>query len=394
MRYSTFTDRIGGEGAEAWAIHSEALAAAGRGEDAIVLSIGDPDFATPEPIVRRAVAALESGDTHYAEVAGRMDLRAAIAARHAVRTESPCAAENVMVLAGAQNALFAASLCLLDAGDAVVALDPMYVTYEATIRASGAELVRVPQAAAAGFRPDPADIEAAITPRTRAILLTNPNNPTGVVLNGTELAAIAEIARRHDLWVIADEVYADLVYGPRHASIAGLPGMAERTVTIGSLSKSHAMTGWRIGWAIGPEALIAHFARLGLAMLYGLPGFCQQAALTALEIEEETTEAMRRVYRRRRDLACDRLAAARGLRLLLPEAGMFVMADVRGTGLSSGEFAVRLFRETGVSVLDGAAFGESARGWVRLSFTIEDARLAEACERVARFTRSLAARAA
>ncbi len=394
MRYSTFTGRIGGDGAEAWAIHFEAQEAAARGEDVIVLSVGDPDFATPAPIVRRAVAALESGDTHYAETAGRADLRAALATRHAALTGTRCDAGNVMVFAGAQNALFAASLCLLDAGDAAVALDPMYVTYEATIRASGADLVRVPQQAATGFRPDPAAIEAAITPRTRAILLTNPNNPTGVTLTETELAGIAGIATRHDLWIIADEVYAGLVYERGHTAIAGLPGMAERTVTIGSLSKSHAMTGWRIGWAIGPEALIGHFSRLGLAMLYGLPGFCQQAALTALEIEEETTAAMRAIYRRRRDLVCDRLAAAPGLRLLCPEAGMFVMADVRGTGLSSGEFAARLFRETGVSVLDGAAFGESARGWVRLSFTIDDARLAEACARISAFARDRAASAA
>lgn len=394
MRYSEFTGRLGGEGAEAWAIHTAAQAAAGRGEDVIVLSIGDPDFATPEPIVRRAVAALESGDTHYAETAGRTDLRAALADRHAARTGTSCGAENVMVLAGAQNALFAASLCLLDAGDAAIALDPMYVTYEATIRASGADLVRVQQPAATGFRPDTATIEAAITPRTRAILLTNPNNPTGVTLNVTELAAIADMARSHDIWVIADEVYADLTYGSRHTSIAGLPGMAERTVTIGSLSKSHAMTGWRIGWAIGPEELIGHFSRLGLAMLYGLPGFCQQAALTALEIEAETTAAMRATYRRRRDLVCDALAKAPGLRLLCPDAGMFVMADVRGTGLSSGEFAARLFGATGVSVLDGAAFGETARGWVRLSFTLDDARLSEACARITAFARTLSANAA
>lgn len=385
MRYSTFTRRIGDEGSEAWALHEEAGRAAVRGEDVIALSIGDPDFATPPAIVRRAVAALEAGDTHYTEITGREALRAAIARGFAARAGVDCGPDNVMVFAGAQNALFAAGLCLLDRDETVLALDPMYVTYGATVGASGAGIVRVPQPAAAGFRPDAAAIEAAVTPRTRAILLATPNNPTGVVMTRAELEAIADIARRRDLWVIADEVYADLVFEGQAVSMAGLPGMAERTVTVSSLSKSHAMTGWRIGWAIGPEPLIGHFRKLGLCMLYGLPGFVQEAGVEALAAQETVTAEMRRVYRRRRDLVCERLAAVPELGVLRPEAGMFVMADVRRLGPSASEVAWALFRETGVAVLDAGAFGATAQGWVRIAFTQEDAKLAEACDRIVGF---------
>jgi aspartate/methionine/tyrosine aminotransferase len=394
MRFASLTRRIDDEGAAAWALHETARAAQARGEDVILLSVGDPDFATPAPIVRRAVAALEAGDTHYTEIVGRAALRAAIAAAFSERAGAAFGPDHVVVFAGAQNALFAAALCLLEPGDEVIALDPGYVTYGATMGAGGARLVRVAQPAAGGFRPDPAAIAAAVTPRTRALLIASPNNPTGVVLTPAETEAVAAVARAHDLWVIADEVYADLVFEGRATSIAGLPGMAARVVTVSSLSKSHAMTGWRIGWAVAPEALARHFARLGLCMLYGLPGFAQEAALEALARQAEVAAEMRAIYRRRRDLVLDRLAAAPGLRLMRPEAGMFVLADVRALGPSAGETAWALFRETGVAALDATAFGPAAAGWIRIAFTLEDARLAEACDRIAAFARRRAPDAA
>jgi aspartate/methionine/tyrosine aminotransferase len=394
MRFSSLTTRIDDAGAAAWAVHAAAREAEARGEDVIVLSVGDPDFATPAPIVERAVEALRAGDTHYAEIPGRPALRAAIADAFAARAGVACGPENVMVFAGAQNALFAAALCLLEPGDEVIALEPCYVTYGATVGAAGATLTPSPQPAAGGFRPDPTAVAAAVTPRTRAILLASPNNPTGVTLTRAELAALAAIARDHDLWVIADEVYAELAFDGAAASIAALPGMVERTVTVSSLSKSHAMTGWRIGWAIAPAALTAHFARLGLCMLYGLPGFAQAAAVEALARREAIAADMREVYRRRRDLVVGRLAAAPGLEVLRPEAGMFVLADVRRLGPSAGEVAWALFREAGVAVLDAGPFGASAAGWVRIAFTLDEARLAEACDRITAFAARRAADAA
>ncbi|MDF3937098.1 aminotransferase class I/II-fold pyridoxal phosphate-dependent enzyme [Pseudomonas citronellolis] len=389
MRYSSLVDRMVGPGAAAWDIHYAAVAAQRAGEDVIVLSVGDPDFATPGFITDAAVASLQAGDTHYSDVAGRPELRQAIADLYRRRFDLAVGADNVIVLAGAQNALFAAALCLLEAGDEVIVFDPVYVTYEATLKATGARLVAVPTPADNGFRLDPAALEAAITPRTRAIFFANPNNPTGVVMRPDELRAIAAIAERHDLWVVVDEVYEALTFEQPHQSFAALPGMAARTLSLGSLSKSHAMTGWRAGWIVADLTLVTHIENLALNMLYGLPGFVQEAALVAVRRHDEVAAGMREVYRRRRDLVLQRLARSTRLKVLSPEAGMFVMVDVRGTGLSSLDFAWQLFRARGVSVLDAAAFGPQADGFVRLSFTLADETLAEACERLLAFAEAL-----
>ena len=391
MRYSSLVDRMVGPGAAAWDIHYAAVAAQRAGEDAIVLSVGDPDFATPAFITDAAVASLQAGDTHYSDVAGRPELRQAIADLYRRRFDLQVGADNVIVLAGAQNALFAAALCLLEAGDEVIVFDPVYVTYEATLKATGAKLVAVPTPADNGFRLDAAALEAAITPRTKAIFFANPNNPTGVVMRPDELRAIAAVAERHDLWVVVDEVYEALTFEQPHQSFAALPGMAARTLSLGSLSKSHAMTGWRAGWIVAEPKLVGHIENLALNMLYGLPGFVQEAALAAVRRHDEVAAGMREVYRRRRDLVLRQLARSPRLKVLSPEAGMFVMVDVRGTGLSSLDFAWQLFRARGVSVLDAAAFGPQADGFVRLSFTLADETLAEACERILAFVESLPA---
>lgn len=385
MKYSNLVERLQGRRTSAWEIHRVAQQAAANGEDVIVLSVGDPEFATPAPIVERAIDALRAGDTHYTAMAGREPLRAAIAAQHARTTGGDVSAANVVLSAGAQNGVFAVSLCLLEAGDEVIVPEPMYLTYEACVRAAGATLVAVPVDAARAFHVDCDALEAALTPRTKAIFFATPCNPTGVVMQRADLERIARLACEHDLWVLSDEVYAELTFERDHVSIASLPGMAERTVTLGSLSKSHAMAGWRIGWAIGPATLIEHMARLALAMLYGLPGFIQQAALTALENRAEIVADIREIYRRRRDVVFERLHGVPGLRCLLPEAGMFMMVDVSGTGLDTTEFTWQLFRAQGVAVLDASAFGDTAKGFVRLGLVVGEDRLIEACERIARF---------
>lgn len=390
MRFSPLVDRIAGHGVAAWDIHYAACEAQERGEDVILLSVGDPDFATPDFITEAAITALRAGDTHYTHIAGRTELRQAIAARYAKSLGREVLAENVITMAGAQNALFVASLCLLQAGDEVISLDPMYVTYEATLRASGATLVRVACDPDSGFRLDAARLAAAITSRTRALFLSNPNNPTGVTLDLAELQAIAELAIAHDLWVVVDEVYESLCYEHEYVSLGSLPGMAERCVVVSSLSKSHAMTGWRMGWIVATPALIRHAENLSLSMVYGLPGFVMEAALVAVTAHAEVTVGMREIYRRRRDLVVAELQDCPAISVLKPDAGMFVLLDVRATGLSSLEFAWRLLRETGVSVLDAAAFGEPAQGFVRLAFTVSDEHLTQACQRIKTFVGSLA----
>ncbi|MDK1396519.1 pyridoxal phosphate-dependent aminotransferase [Pseudomonas protegens] len=391
MRYSPFVQRISGESVSAWDIHYAAIEARGRGEDVIVLSVGDPDFATDERISAAASAALEQGDTHYTHVLGRPALREAIAAKQRRLLGIEVSADNVALVAGAQNGLFATSLCLFSSGDEVLVPEPMYLTYEACIHASGAQIACVQQPAANGFRLTAAALEAALTDKTRGIALATPCNPTGNVYSSEELEAVAEVARKHDLWVISDEVYGQLTYDREHLSIASLPGMAERTVILNSLSKTHAMTGWRVGWVIAPPALVGHLDNLLLCMLYGLPGFIQEAALKALELDEEVIGSAREVYRRRRDLVVAGLKQVQLLDCREPEAGMFMLVDVRRTGLSSMDFAWQLFRATGVSVLDAQAFGASAEGFVRISFTVADEVLKDACQRIAGFVETLGA---
>lgn len=390
MRYSELTRRIAGEGAAAWELHWMAMQARRAGRDVIVLSVGDPEFDTPAVVTDAAIASLRRGDTHYADILGLPEARAAVAQRHQAQTGQVVDAGNVAIVPGAQGGLFAAAMSILNPGDEVLVLEPMYVTYEATIQATGASLVRVACRAENGFRPDPDELAQAITPRTRAIFLASPNNPTGVVLQRSELDAIAALAQRHDLWVVADEVYKTLVFEGAHESVAGLPGMASRSITLSSLSKSHAMTGWRFGWLVGPSELIGHVGNLGLCNLYGLPAFIQHAGVCGLLAEIPELQQMREAYRRRRDLALQALGDLPGIRCLCPAAGMFMLVDVRGTGMGSREFAWTLFERTGVSVLDACAFGPSADGHVRLSFAIDEASLLRACRRIADFVRERA----
>ena len=389
VKFSSLVQRIAGEGSDAWRIHYAALAARERGEDAIILSVGDPDLATPEPVVARAVEALHAGDTHYTMVRGRTALRAAIAAQHAARCGQRVDPDQVVILSGAQNALMAALLCLSEPGDEVLSLDPMYPTYPATLEASGAALVRVPLRAEQGFRLDVNELHRAITPRTRVLTFATPGNPTGLILSERELSAVATIAREHDLWIVADEVYAGLAPGGSVPSLAR--ELPERVVTIGSLSKTHAMCGWRVGWLVGPRELTDHVENLVLCMLYGLPGFIQEAAVTAIGMAAEAEQRARDYCNRRAALMLEHLHGVPGVAALTPEAGMFMLLDVRGSGLSGRDFAEGLYHEQRVSVIPGDAFGIQTRDFVRIGFATDEASLVEACRRLRVYCEALAA---
>lgn len=384
MRYAKLTQRIAGDGAAAWDIHYRALAMQAEGKDVLLLSVGDPDFDTPAPIVEAAIDSLRAGHTHYADVRGKLALRQAIADRHRQRSGQPVSADQVTVLAGAQCALFCVAQCVLDPGDEVIVAEPMYVTYEAVFGACGATVVPVPVKPENGFRVCPQDVAARITPRTRALALNSPHNPSGASLPRSTWEALAELCIAHDLWLISDEVYSELLYEGEHVSPGSLPGMAERTATLNSLSKSHAMTGWRVGWVVGSPELATHLENLALCMLYGSPDFIQDAAVVALNQPLPALEAMRDAYRQRRDLVCEQLAGCPGVKAIKPDGGMFVMVDIRETGLSAQAFADRLLDREGVSVLAGEAFGPSAAGHIRLGLVVGAEALAEACQRIAR----------
>lgn len=383
MRYSALTQRIDGDGTAAWKIHDRALELREQGVDVLLLSIGDPDFDTPLPIIHAAIDSLLAGDTHYSDVRGTRTLRSSIASRHQRRSGQLVDADHVIVLPGAQCAVYSVAQCLLDPGDEVIVAEPMYVTYEGVFGACGASVVPVAVRPENGFRVEPADVAALITSKTRVILLNSPNNPSGASLSLKSWKALAALCVQHDLWLISDEVYSDLLFEGEHISPASLPGMAERTATINSLSKSHAMTGWRVGWMIGPKPLAEHLMHLSLCMLFGLPDFVQNAAQVALDKDLPEVALMREEYRQRRDLVCARLSGCPGIRPIKPDGGMFVMVDVRQTGLGAQDFAERLLEGYGVSVLAGEAFGPSAAGHIRIGLVVDQARLADACQRIA-----------
>lgn len=388
--FSPFTGRIAGRGSAAWAVHFEATKLVADGRDVIMLTVGDPDQGPPEAVVSATIDALRRRRTGYAPIVGYPEVRQAIAARLAGRTGQPCTSENVVVVPGTQAGLFCAMKCLAGPGDEIIVPEPMYATYEAVTGASGASLVNVPLRPERGFHPDIDAMARAITPRTRLIWINSPHNPTGAVMTRSEIEAVADLCRRHDLWLLSDEVYEELAYARAHVSPWSLPGMQERTVVVSSLSKSHAMAGFRFGWLVGPPPLAAHMFNLLLCMLYGGPPFIQDGALAALVTDLPEVAAMRRTYGERASLLSDILEKAPRCPVTRPEGGMFVLLDVRESGMTSEEFARALLRQAEVAVLPCDGFGPSAAGHLRISLTTDQERLREAGRRIVAFAAGLA----
>ena len=390
LKYSHLSDRVSGEGADAWAVHARACERAEAGEDIIILSIGqEMDERTPAQIVGGAVQSLEQGRHHYTDVEGERSLREAIARAHLARTGQAVDPDQCTVYAGAQNALFAVSLCLLEAGDEVVLCEPYYTTYPATFGAGGAALVRVAVSREQGFAPDPDAIGAAFTDRTRALVLNFPNNPTGAVCTRERMEAIVEACADRGIWIISDEVYADLVPDGANCSPASVARAGDLCVTVSSLSKSHRMTGWRLGWAIGPPELARRLSALSLCMAYGLSPFIQDAAVVALSMVPSPAEAIRATLDAKRRVVADGLRNLPGVKVHDAPGGMFVLLDVSGLGTSAHDFASGLLDAHAVAVLPCDAFGRSTTGLIRISACESVARLATACARIGEYVGSL-----
>ena len=392
MRFSPRVDWIRGRNGGAWSVHMEAARLRQMGRDIIFLTVGDPDQEPPLPVIEATIEALRRHRTGYSATVGFPRVRAAIAARFQNRTGQPCGPENVVVTPGAQGGLFCALQCLAGPGDEVVVPEPIYATYGGVIGASGARLVTVPLRSDRGFHPDLGALSQAVTPRTRVVWINSPHNPTGVVFTAEEIAGIAGICRQRDLWLLSDEVYEDLAFARPHVSPWSLPGVAERTVVVSSLSKSHAMPGFRFGWIIGPAVLSEHLFNLLLSMTYGSPAFIQDGVLPALERELPEAAALCEAYRSRAALLSKILDGAPNCRATRPEGGMFVLMDIRGTGLGSAEFAHQLLYRENVAVLPCDGFGPSAAGHLRISLTAPEPRLEEAGRRIVDFARNLARR--
>jgi arginine:pyruvate transaminase len=359
-----------------WAIADEALRRVAAGEQILLLTLGDPVGPPHQAIVEATHAALAAGRTHYTPLHGEPALRAAIA-----RTEGSLPG-NVMVMPGAQHAALAVLTLLVGEGDEVILSDPFYATYPGVIAATGATAVKVP--AGADLSTDVAAIAAAITPRTRCLFLNSPANPSGTALSVEDYHALSALAEAHDLWLVVDEVYAHFRFDGQDVR-AWQHGPAGRTVSVNSLSKSHAMTGYRVGWAIAPEGLIAALADWSAAALFGVSQFIQDSAVVALGLPPAELAPYRLAFRDRAARVVARANEMPGVWAAMPSGGMFVMLDCRGVEADDLRLARRLLEETKVAVVPGSGFGPGGRGHLRISLTPDAETLDLAMDRIADF---------
>ena len=389
MRLSNTITTITGGGSDGWDLFIKARKMISEGHDITELTIGEHDIKTDTRILEAMHAAALGGATGYAMVPGIDDLRNAVATRLAARTGVPTTLGNVLITAGGQAALFAAFRAALDEGDTALYINPYYATYPGTIRSVGGVPKAVTAEADNGFLPTFEALDAAAA-GAKALLINSPNNPTGAVYGRETLKAIAAVAKKHDLIVISDEVYDTQVWEGEHISIRSLEGMAERTFVVGSMSKSHAMTGSRVGWLVGPDEAMGHVLNLLTNTNYGVAGFTQRAALFALGLGEAFESEIGAPFQRRRALAQKALEGQNAIRLSQPSGAMYLMLDIRATGLSGDDFADRLLMERHIAVMPGESFGDAAAGHVRIAMTIPDAPFEAAIKEIAAFAANLA----
>lgn len=379
-------------GKDGWEVHFAAMNRKEAGEPIIMLSVGDHDFDTPAETVEACVAAVRDGYHHYTQLPGIPALREAMARISTQSTGVETHPGQVIATPGGQAALYAAVQGTVDRGEHAIVVAPYYATYPGTFRAAEAEFTVVETRAAEGFQPNAAEIEKAVRPNTRAVLINTPNNPTGAVYTRKSLEALADICRRHDLWLLSDEVYWTLG-GGEHLSPRALPGMAERTLVINSMSKSHGMTGWRIGWLTGPEDFITLLVNLNLVTTYGLTDFVSRAAAEALDKGYGVKEIAER-YAGRRTVFLDAVRGMNDVTVRGSEGGMYVMLDVSAIERDDEKFAWAFLESESVAVMPGSSFGEAAAGHIRISLCQHEDVLRDAANRLRRFVSSYRSKAA
>ena len=358
-------------------------------QDVISLGIGEPDFLTPPAISEAGINSIKRGDTHYTSNAGMIELRRSLS-RHLEKKYKVSYDPNteLILTVGVSEALYLAFTAILEVGDEVIVPTPCFVSYQAEVILAGGVPVEVPSKFEDDFNPDPAAIEAAITPRTKMILIGYPNNPTGAVATREIMQKIADIAEKHDLLVISDEIYDRLVYGVEHVCFAALPGMHKRTILLGGFSKDYAMTGWRIGYAAAPADLISGLVRIHQYTVMSAPTMSQVAAIEALEHGEEAVLGMVAEYDRRRKLIVSGLNAL-GLKTFEPHGAFYAFPQIGLTGMDDDTFAEKLLNEEKVAVVPGSAFGMGGEGFVRCSYATSYEKIEEALRRIERFMRRM-----
>lgn len=360
-------------------------------EDVVTLGIGEPDFVTPPPILQAGLHSLQAGHTAYTSNSGILELRQAVARYLHDRYQGPFydPENEVLITVGVSEAMYLIMQAILDFGDEVIVPQPCFVAYTASVILAGGHVIDIPTYASDNFQVRPADIEAAITPRTKAILIGYPCNPTGAVMDRAGMLEIAQIAEKHDLIVISDEIYDQLVYGDhQHVMFASLPGMAQRTVHLGGMSKDYAMTGWRVGYACGPADLLNAMRKIHQYLIMSAPTVGQEAALAAFT-EPSVDSYVREMvasYDSRRRFIVDGLNEI-GLDCFEPKGAFYCFPSVKSTGMNEHEFCDRLLEEERVAVIPGSAFGKGGEGHVRLAYCQSMANIEKALERMYRFVK-------
>ena len=386
--FSQLARRLDSDSGDAWQVHEQAMQMKQRGEDVVVLSIGDPDFRTPEPIIDNAVSHMRVGRTHYSPALGELNLRRAVADYETRISPHPCSADEVSIFPGATSAIYSVMSCLLDAGDEIILTDPWYVGYEPIMQALDVKVKTVMALPENGFEPQYEDFVQAVTDKTRVIFVNTPGNPSGAIIARETLAKLASFCIEAGIWLVCDEVYSMFTYEKPHISLRTSAEQLDNIVVIDGLSKSHAMSGWRVGWVVGPVELTKQLGNFAAMSIFGCPQFIQDAAAFALNNDEYYVSEMRAKYQKRRDLVCAQLKKMPGLKYLCPESGMFIMIDVSDIDEDDKVFAQNLLDAERVSVLPGSAFGNSTRGHVRFSLVQPEEILLEGCKRLKNFVLS------
>jgi len=366
FRLADRMSRLGTESAFEVLARAKALEAAGT--PVIHLEIGEPDFPTAGHIAEAAVDALRAGHTHYVPAPGIPALREAVAAFLERTGRMRVAPDRVVVTPGAKPIMFFTILALAGPGDEVLYPDPGFPMYESITSFAGATAVPVPLRESNGFRVDVAELERLITPRSRLLIINSPHNPCGSALTREDCAAIAELAQRHDLVVLSDEVYWAIRYGGTHVSVLDFDGMAERTILLDGWSKTYAMTGWRLGFGVFPAPLVEPVTRLAINSVSCTSAFSQYAAIAALEGSQHGAAEMVAEFRRRRDVIVAGLNEIPGVSCVEPQGAFYAFPNITGTGLSAATLQARLLNEAGVAALSGTAFGSWGEGFLRLSY--------------------------
>jgi arginine:pyruvate transaminase len=380
---------INDQGSDGWEVFLRARALMAEGHQITELTIGEHDIRTDPSILKAMHASAAAGNTGYAMVPGSAALRQSVADRVTKRTGITTTRDNVLITPGGQAGLFATHMAACDPGDTALYLDPYYTTYPGTLRAQGLVPIAVPTRSKHGFQPQREELDKAAK-GAKSLLINSPNNPTGTVYSTSTMQNIAEVCCQHDLWLISDEVYDTQVWSGTHITPRSLPQMAERTLVIGSMSKSHAMTGSRIGWVVGPEDMIAHMIHLATNTTYGVAGFVQDAALFALGQGIELEQKISTPFARRRKISLDILRDFPKVKAVAPQGAMYLMLDIRATGLSGIEFANRLLDDHQIAVMPGESFGQSAAGHLRVAMTISDDAFGAALRTLCAFATQLA----